>query len=792
MKKTTKRALLLCLILFVSLLMFTGCDIGDMFQQLLETTPASHTHDLILDPAVAPTCTSTGLTAGNHCSICGYVQIEQTVVAALGHTIVIDEAVDPTCTKTGLTEGNHCATCSAVLVAQKSVPALDHTIIVSKAVAPTCTETGLTEGAFCYVCSKTFVKQKSIPALGHHYELTSSVGKEYRCSICGNTYTETIETTHFTVTSSNRAMIGYTGEEGESLIIPAVFECNGTWYKTTGIASSAFSGCSSLTSITIPDSVTSIGSGAFSGCSSLESITLPFIGESAKTASDTDQHPFGYIFGTNNYTGGIATKQTYRDNPSYSNVFMSTTYYIPLNLKSVTVTGGNILYGAFYNCSNLTSITISNSLTCIGDAAFYGCSSLENITIPDSVTSIGDDAFQNCTNLVYTEYKNGCYLGNDTNKYLVLVITKDTTATSFVVHEATKIIYADTFRDYSNLTSITIGNSVTSIGSYAFARCSNLTSIMIPDSVTTIGKSAFLGCSKLTGIIVSANNEAYMSIDGNLYSKDGTALIAYAIGKTDTSFTIPSSVATIGSYAFDGCNNLTSITIGDSVTTIGSYAFDGCNSALYTEYEFGKYIGDSTNPYAVLIEVTNKNMSTYTIHPDTKIIANNVFSGCEYLANITIPNGVRVIGEWAFHSCSNLTSVTIGDSVTIIGDHAFYYCTNLTSVTIPNSVTTIGDDAFFRCSNLTSLTIGDSVTTIGDYAFDYCTNLTSVIFPTSITTIGSGMFYGCSNLTSVTFEGTITQWNDIKKERDWNYATGNYTIYCTDGEIAKDGTVTYY
>ena len=128
----------------------------------------------------------------------------------------------------------------------------------------------------------------------------------------------------------------------------------------------------------IPDSVTSIGRGTFSGCSSLESITLPFVGGSVKTESDTYQYPFGYIFGTTGYEGGVATKQYY-----YSGYYLgnttSTTYYIPASLKSVTITGGNILYGAFSDCSNLTSITIGNGVTSIGAYAFYACDNLTSV-----------------------------------------------------------------------------------------------------------------------------------------------------------------------------------------------------------------------------------------------------------------------------------------------------------------------------------------------------------------------------------------------------------------------------
>ena len=245
---------------------------------------------------------------------------------------------------------------------------------------------------------------------------------------------------------------------------------------------------------------------------------------------------------------------------------------------------------------------------------------------------------------------------------------------------ATQIVIADTynglpvknimtkaFYDNDNITSVLIPDSVTTIGDCAFYQCYNLTSVVIPDSVTTIGYDAFRECSNLTSVV------------------------------------IPDSVTMIGYNAFYYCSNLTSVTIGDGVTSIGSDAFSSCNSALYTEYEYGKYIGDASNPYAVLIELTNKNFTTYTIHEDTKYIAYGVFRECARLTNITIPDGVKSIGGSAFRDCDNLTSVVIPDSVTMICAWAFSDCDNLTSVVIGDSVTTIGYEAFYSCSNLTSV-----------------------------------------------------------------------------------------
>ena len=320
---------------------------------------------------------------------------------------------------------------------------------------------------------------------------------------------------------------------------------------------------------------------------------------------------------------------------------------IPETIEGYPVTG--IGYWAFENCTDLTNVTIPDSVIYIGSGAFRDCTGLTNVKIPDSVISIGDNAFDGC----------------------------------------------------GNLTSITIPNSITSIGNCTFESCAKLTYITIPNSVTSIGDHAFDGCTGLTGI------------------------------------TIPGSVISIGDGAFVHCENLTSITIQNGVTNIGMSAFYGCSG----------------------------------------------------LTNIVIPNSVTSIGVTAFQDCIGLTSVTIPDSVTSISEGVFADCKSLTSITIPKSVTSIGDDAFLRCRNLTSVTIPDSVTSIENNVFGECVGLTSIkvsknnkvydsrnncnaiietktnklisgckntVLPNDITSIGACAFYGCRNLTSITIPNSVT------------------------------------
>ena len=373
--------------------------------------------------------------------------------------------------------------------------------------------------------------------------------------------------------------------------------------------------------------------------------------------------------------------------------------------KPVTRIGGD----AFRDCTGLTSITIPNSVTSIGGEAFRGCTGLTSITIPNSVTSIGTWAFNGCT----------------------------------------------------GLTSITIPNSVTSIGVGAFEGCTGLTSITIPNSVTSISNWAFDRCTGLTSINVASENNYYSSNNGVLFNKKKTELIRYPEGKSQTSYTIPNSVTSIGYGAFYGCTGLTSITIPDSVTSIGSNAFEYCTG-----------------------------LTSITIPNSVTSIGERAFWGCTGLTNITIPNSVTSIGDFAFYRCSSLTSITIPNSVTSIGYEAFNGCTGLTSInvasgnnyysgnngilfnkkktelirypegksqtsyTIPNSVTSIGSAAFYDCTDLTSITIPNSVTSIGGSAFFGCTGLTSITIPDSVTSIGSYTFF-CSGLTSITIPDSV-------------------------------------
>ena len=280
------------------------------------------------------------------------------------------------------------------------------------------------------------------------------------------------------------------------------------------------------------------------------------------------------------------------------------------------------------------------------------------------------------------------------------------------------------------------------IADYMFLNC-KLTSIALPNNESHIDDNAFDGCTGLTSVtfgtennassilnnlpkcpnlkeyIVVPDNKNYSSLDGVLFNKDKTHLVRYPIAKEGTSYTIPNSVTSIGS--FSGCTGLTSVIIPNSVISIGD------------------------------------------------------FSGCTGLTSITIPNSVTSIGERSFSDCTGLTSVIIPNGVTSLS--GFSGCTGLTSITIPNSVTSIGHEAFRGCIGLTSITIPNSVTSIGHYAFSGCTGLTSI--PNSVTEIGYGAFSGCTGLTSVAISNSIVFLRYIyySANRAFQNCTGLKKIY---------------
>ena len=372
----------------------------------------------------------------------------------------------------------------------------------------------------------------------------------------------------------------------------------------------------------------------------------------------------------------------------------------PYNVKSI----GRY---AFFNCSNLSSVTISSTIDSIGDYAFSGCTALTSIRIPGTVNNVGFHAFSCCTGL-----------------------------TSLTIGNGVVRIKGYAFEDCTGLTSVTIPNSVTSISYYVFSGCSNLTSVTIGNGLTSIGIDAFKDCNGLTSVYIidlaAWSNISFIQDNSNpLYY----AHHLYLNNELVTEVAFPDGIESIAAYAFYGCTDLTSVTIPKSVTSIGDKVFYGCTgitSVVWNARNCNSY------PFGNQVE-------SFIFGNEVEVIPARLCYNMNKLESITIPTTVTQIGNAAFSGCTGITSVVwnaracnrcefgnqvqsfvFGNEVEIIPWELCKGMSKLTSITIPNSVTLIRDNAFEDCSGLVSLTMGNSIERIESWAFNDCENLTNV------------------------------------------------------------------
>ena len=498
--------------------------------------------------------------------------------------------------------------------------------------------------------------------------------------------------------------------------------------------------------------------------------------------------------------------------------------------------------GGFSQCEDLTSITLPQSITQIGEHAFSRCSGLTSIIIPESVTYIGENAFSNCTGLTSISIPNSVtFIGPKAFMGCIGLTSITVEKENSRYHSVNNcIVETQTNTLISGCGNSVIPEYITRIDECAFARFTNLASISIPKNVTSIGYDAFDSCD---AVIRNMNGVHYVDnwvvgCDDDLRSGSYNISIdlSGAIGIADEVFSdchnlvdvvIPSSVEHMGESVFGGCSNLANVTLSEGIKNISNGTFKNCSSLI-----------------------------SITIPEGVESIGSEGFSGCTGLVNITIPdsvididssafhgceavmrekNGIIYIDRWvyswkdnvssfdltgvkglldnAFEGCLNLSDIVIPDSVVSIGEGVFEGCTGLESIrvaqgntryhsidncvietatgvlvagcknsTIPDGITSIANRAFCLQSELENVAIPDSVISIGDAAFSSCEGLTNITIPNGVESIGNEAFYSCVGLSSITIPDSVTGIGDAA----FAYCEGLESI------VVSKGNQTYY
>ena len=544
----------------------------------------------------------------------------------------------------------------------------------------------------------------------------------------------------------------------------------------TNISSSAFEECRSLTEIGIGNNVRRIGGGAFKYCTNLTSVSIPssviniggsvFYGCRSLSSIDVDANNAKY----SSVNGLLLSK-----NGSVLIAGVNGEVTIP---NAVTIIGA----GAFGGCDRLTKVVIPKSVKRIDEQAFNSCRELSDVTIPSSVTRVDSSAFDHCSGLRSLTIPQ-CVCDS---RLRVVFSSAYSSITNVVLQDGVTSISPGAFMNCSNLVSVIMPESLTRIGFSAFEGCGSLSDIIIPNSVVEIGSNAFIGCNSslfddatIPGVklvdswVVGHSENVSGSLD--LTGARGISAASFVDCTNLTSVTIPMTITGIGSSAFQGCNRLASVTIPDGVVIIGGSAFLGCSRLSNVS------IPDSVVSIGLsaFSECNELLYDTVTV-PGVKIVDGWAVGYMDSIRSNLNLNGVRGIGTSAFCDCNRIYNVTIPDSVVSIGGAAFIYCSQLRNVEMPDTLSMIGDDAFFKCSNLTSV-------------FFKCSSLTSATVPKSALEIGADAFYQCNRISSVYIED-ISKWCNISfagsRSNPVSYAHDLYYDETLLKNIAIPATVT--
>jgi hypothetical protein len=522
----------------------------------------------------------------------------------------------------------------------------------------------------------------------------------------------------------------------------------------TSIGAGDFAGCTSLINVSLPDGVTNIQADAFDGCAELAQVTL----------------------GTNVASlGNLA--------------FAGCTHLLSVNIPNQV---GNVGDYAFAGCLALTNVNIGTKVANIGISAFAECSSLSRVIIPNSVGSIGAGAFADCahltnvmigagvTNIGISAFGGcgvpGLYPGPILSVPLPIIptpilpitpvlITNVVTINPITINPITNVLFTNvvtinpiTISPITNLlfTNVLQLNPVTNA-------TVTLTASVSAHSVASSATAAVVAepCSSLLSITVAAANSAFSSLNGVLFDKLQTTLLQFPGGQGGR-YTIPNSVKMIGPDAFLSAERLTSIVMPNNLTDVGANAFIGCSALTNFTVLVGSRALSSVDgvlydkQHNFLLQYPTGRSGPYTVPLWVSEIASRAFAGCTRLTRVAIMEKVSTIGSQAFDGCISLTNVILPNRLDSINDGLFENCTHLSSIAIPGGVTTIGDNAFTGCGALTALGLPDSIQSIGSFAFAACSSLVDVVLPDQLANISQDAFANCTHLAGITIPDSVT------------------------------------
>lgn len=499
------------------------------------------------------------------------------------------------------------------------------------------------------------------------------------------------------VTFKNFGESNSTAYSGD-VVIPSEIMHDGIKYRVDSIGWNAFSYCSELTSISIPEGVTTIGYAAFSDCTSLNKITIPnsiiVINQNAFLNTPlVENQPDGVV-----YLGKYA--YIYKGNmPENTQIELDDgtlgiadcAFIDSNNLTSITTPSSLSFIGfcAFARCSNLTVAKFGSGLKTIGSSAFAECGSLFSVEIPNGVISIDGGAFSYCNSLTSVIVPNSVsYIGGS-------AFQGCSNLTSLEIPDGVRSIEEHTFYYCSNLAYVTIPQSVTSIGNEAFYNCSSLAYVNIPTNVASIGYQAFYGCKNVSSIVIP--NGVTKIEDHTFYDCSGLSSVL-----------IPNGITSIGRYAFAKCSSLKSIIIPPNVANIGESAFMNCwglgsvNISDISSWCNISFDNEYSNPtyYAKCLYINESKLSILKDLSNISKINKYVFINCIDLTSASLPNDITIIGEGAFRGCTKLTKIDLPEELKIIQKQAFSNCCELKKLVIPSKVELIYQEAFSGCNNL--------------------------------------------------------------------------------------------